>query len=569
MVPSDVGDGRSSARGTDHTHAAESGGKTWRGTRDWLLGGRLRLRLGLAALCATGAALGAIWASTATTSASPARAAAGSGGSLTVLEDAGYEGAWPTGLDPATNLNGAANQSFMNAIYGNLFELGPKGKIIDDLATGYAFSDGGDTVTINIRPNVTFSNGDPFTAQNVANNITRDLASSCTCSPKSVWPGLATPAVTVGPGADQIQLHFSAPYAAVIHTFIDSDANWIADLPLEQSEGESTYQSTPVGAGPFTVVSDTTSQELVLKRNTKYWQSGHPLLANLTFKVVADDESAYEAMLAGQGQVYEDASSPQIESQASKKFKVVQQASTSPYDLQFNTSIAPLNSLKAREALYYATNTKQIVAKLFNNKYPLTQSFTSPGGLFYEQKVPGYLPFNLKKAKALVKQLGGLTITMGTINVPVAVETVEALKSQWAAAGITTNIVGPFSLAPLISWFTGGKWQVMLQTAGSWDPAAGVGVAFRFGSMSPFSGVHDPHLDSLLNSAAGTFVSSTRKSDYDAASAYIAKNAYGPFLFSWAPDQIFAKSVSGPGLSTPLPAVVVTANVLWEDVAVK
>ena len=59
MVPSDVGDGRSSAPGTDHTHAAESGGKT---RRETLRGGRLRLRLGIAALCATGAAFGAIWA---------------------------------------------------------------------------------------------------------------------------------------------------------------------------------------------------------------------------------------------------------------------------------------------------------------------------------------------------------------------------------------------------------------------------------------------------------------------------------------------------------------------------
>src|ERR1039457_2487506 len=50
------------------------------------------------------------------------------GGSLTVLLNSGYEGAWPTGLDPATNTNGAANQDLMNSIYGNLIELGAGGK---------------------------------------------------------------------------------------------------------------------------------------------------------------------------------------------------------------------------------------------------------------------------------------------------------------------------------------------------------------------------------------------------------------------------------------------------------
>jgi peptide/nickel transport system substrate-binding protein len=521
----------------------------------------------LAAICAAVAALGASWASTSSAStAKSAAAGAGSGGSLTVLLNQGYEGAWPTGLDPATNTNGAANQDLMNSIFGNLFELGPKGKIIDDLATGYSFSDGNDQVNITIRSGVKFSNGDPFTASMVAQNITRDLSSSCTCSPKSVWPGLATPAVTTS--GNVVQLHFSAPYSAVIHTFIDSDANWIADLSAEQSEGETTFQTTPIGAGPFTVVSDTLSQALVLKRNPTYWQKGHPLLSSLTFKTVANDEAGYEAMLAGQGQVYIDASTPSIETEAAKKYNVVEEASTSPYDLQLNTKIAPFNNQLARDAIYYATNAKQIVDKLFNGKYPLTQSFTAPGGLFYEPKVPGYIGYNLAKAKAIIKQLGGLTINLSTIDVPVADETTLELAAQWEQAGMTVT-TNEYTLTPLIGSFIGGKWQAYLQTAGSWDPAAGVGVAFRFGSTSPFSGVHDMALDALLNSAASSFNNKTRAKDYAAAAAYIAKQAYGPFLFSWAPDQIFAKNVSGPGLSTPLPAVVVSSNVLWEDVTAK
>jgi peptide/nickel transport system substrate-binding protein len=565
MVTLDAGGGPPHEPRSGNTHGSRERGGPGRRLRVGNIAGRPGGRLILAAVCAAVAALGAAWAST--SSASTARsAAAGSGGALTVLLNQGYEGSWPTGLDPGTDTNGAANQDLMNSIFGNLFELGPKGKIIDDLATGYSFSDGNDQVNITIRAGVKFSNGDPFTAAMVARNITRDLASSCTCSPKSIWPGLATPAVTTS--ANVVQLHFSAPYAAVIHTFIDSDANWIADLNTEQSEGENTFQTTPIGAGPFTVVSDTLSQDVVLKANPTYWQKGHPLLSSLTFKSVANDEAGYEAMLAGQGQVYIDASTPSIETEAAKKYNVVEEASTSPYDLQFNTSIPPLNNKLAREALYYATNSKQIVDKLFAGKYPLTQSFTSPGGLFYQPKVPGYIGYNLAKAKAIVKQLGGLTLNLSTIDVPVADESTLELAAQWEQAGITVT-TNEYTLTPLIGAFIGGKWQAFLQTAGSWDPAAGVGVAFRFGSTSPFSGVHDKALDALLNSAASSFNNKTRAKDYAAASAYIAKQAYGPFLFSWAPDQIFAKNVSGPGLSTPLPAVVVSSNVLWEDVTAK
>src|SRR5690348_1008359 len=82
-----------------------------------------------------------------------------SGGSITVLESAGFAGDWPAGLDPATNVNGAADQTQMDAVYGELWELTEGGKLRPDLATGYKFSDGGKTVTITLRPNVKFSDG--------------------------------------------------------------------------------------------------------------------------------------------------------------------------------------------------------------------------------------------------------------------------------------------------------------------------------------------------------------------------------------------------------------------------
>ena len=124
-----------------------------------------------------------------------------------------------------------------------------------------------------------------------------------------------------------------------------------------------------------------------------------------------------------------------------------------------------------------------------------------------------------------------------------------------------------YPLAALIAQFTSGKWQAMVQTAGSYDPAAGVGVGFRFSSMSPFSGVHDPHLDSLLNQAAALVSLSQRCALYNQAADYIAQQFYGPFYFAFAPANVAVKGVDGPGLTQPLPAVVVTPTILWEDVA--
>jgi peptide/nickel transport system substrate-binding protein len=109
----------------------------------------------------------------------------------------------------------------------------------------------------------------------------------------------------------------------------------------------------------------------------------------------------------------------------------------------------------------------------------------------------------------------------------------------------------------------------MIQTAGAFDPAGGVGVGFRFDSTSPFSGVHDPKLDTLLNQAAASSDLSVRCPLYNQAAAYIAKNFYGPFYFSFAPANASVKGVVGPGLTSPLPAVAVTPAILWEDVYYK
>ncbi|MGE5135349.1 MAG: ABC transporter substrate-binding protein [Gemmatimonadota bacterium] len=520
---------------------------------------RLGVCATLAAIALTAAACGSGGGSSSTGGSTGASGTPKQGGSLTVLEGSGFAGQWPAGLDPATNTNGAANQPYMDSIYGQMFELGSGGKIIPDMATGYTITNGGKTYTLTLRPGVKFTDGTPFNAQAVVWNIQRDLKSACTCKP--LWPVTSVKAI----GSDKVQINLATVYAPMIDSFIDSNADWIASPTAVQKLGEQAFRLHPVGAGPFIVTSNTPNSVMVLKKNPHYWKTGHPFLNQLTFKSVSSDEAAYEAMLAGEGQVYEDMSTPALLKQAGQHFHVQNELSTSPYDLQFNTAIPPFNNIKARQAIYAATNFTPILQHIFQNLYPQTQSFTAPGGICYQPKVPGYPTYDLAKAKALVKELGGLTVNLGTINVLVAKETTQALQTEWAAAGIKTTI-NAWDLGPLIAQFTGGKWQAMIQTAGAYDPAAGVGVGFRFSSKSPFSGVHDPHLDSLLNQAAGTLNLSQRCQLYGQAAQYIAQQAYGPFYFSFAPANIAAKNVAGPGLTSPLSSVVVTPNIPYEDV---
>jgi peptide/nickel transport system substrate-binding protein len=483
-------------------------------------------------------------ASTSSTSGAPTK-----GGSLTVLEDSAFAGAWPAGLDPATNTNGAANQPYMNSIYGQLFKLNEKGQIVPELVSAYKFENRGKTVKLTLRQGVKFSDGTPFDADAVVFNIKRDLKSTCTCRP--TWPVKSVTAE----GTDTVVLNFTAPYAAITASFIDSNANWTASPTALKKLGERKFRITPVGAGPFKVVSNKLSPELVLELNPTYLKAGKPLLDKLTFKSIGGDQAAYQAMLAGQAQAYEGMSTPKLVRQTAKndKLTVTQQLSTSPYFMQLNTTIPPFN--------------EAIRSHIFDNMYKNTQGFTGPGGLFFEPTVPGYRTYDLAKAEALVKELGGLTVKLGTINVLVAKQTIQSLQSQWQQAVIKVTI-SSYDLTGLIQAFQSKKWEAMLQTAGSFDPAQGVGVAFRMASQSPFSGIKDPKLDQMLGAAAGTLDQDQRKTMYDDMAKYISDKAYGPFYFAFAPANIALTSVTGPGLTTAMPAVVVNPDVFWDEVSV-
>jgi peptide/nickel transport system substrate-binding protein len=492
------------------------------------------------------------------------------GGQATVLLGSEYAGSWPVGLDPATNTTGGANLSLMNAIYGGLFQLttdeqGDNPKIAGILATHYEISNDGQTIVIFLRQNVTFSDGTPFNAHAVRFNIERSLGSPCTCAPRD-WPWAEHAPVTTRDD-HTIELHLARPYPALMNAIPGSNINWIASPSALEKMGEDQFKITPVGAGPFRVVSNQLSSKLVLERNPLYWQENRPYLDRLVFQSISSEQTAYQALLAGDAHAYEGMASTQLIKQAesNERITVTRQPATSPYVVQLNTTAAPFNDQRAREAIYYATNVDAIRKGLFNDWYPASQSFTASGGLFHEEEISGYRAYDVARARSLVAEIGGMRVKLATLRSVLAEQVITALQSQWREAGIEVSIE-TYELGQLIQEFQSGEWIAMLQTAGAYDPEAGVGVSFRFRSGRPFSGVHDAELDRMLSAAAGAINPHERANLYSEAGKYISDNAYAPFLFAFAPAQITTGGIYGPGLTTRIPPILVNTAILWQDV---
>jgi peptide/nickel transport system substrate-binding protein len=471
------------------------------------------------------------------------------GGSLNYLVS-GPLANWDRGLDTASG--GAAPSIFEDAIYGQLFRLTAAGDVEGVLATGYQFSDGGKTVTLSLRQGVQFQDGTPFNATAVAWNITRDLATTCVCSPVTSWPKFGPEGVTT-PDDHTVVLHFSRSYGAAISALITSSVNHIASPAAVPKLGDE-FKLKPVGAGPFSVVSNIVSSQLVLKRYDGYFKKGQPYLDRLTFTTIGGDQPAYQALQAGQAQAV-GITTPALIQQARQNpsLTVALTPSTAPWVIQLNTAIPPFNNKMAREAIYYATDPDAMRSHLFGNLFAATQSFTGPAGLFFTPKVPGYRTYDLAKAKQLVTQLGGLNVDLFAGNDNISTTTLQALQTQWAQAGIQTTIRPDPDLTRIIQEFTGKKWQAGLQLVGAYDPAVGAGLPFRYLSTAVYSGVHDPTLDQMMDEAASSTDKGTRAKHYADIAKYISDQAYSPYLFGAVTGAVALKAVHGPGLTSSIP----------------
>jgi peptide/nickel transport system substrate-binding protein len=491
------------------------------------------------------------------------------GGAVTMLEEAAYSGGWPAGLDPATNTGGGGNLTQDQAIFGGLFLLranddGSGAKVVPNQAQTGTMSPDAKTLTIKLRSGIKFSDGTPLNASAVIWNFQRATESSCTCKPTWV---LSKNKPFTSPDPLTVVVHLQEPNAALLHAFPGSNVNWIVSPTAFKKMGEKQFRVKPVGAGPFVVVSNALSSKLVLKRNPTFFKKGLPYLDQLTFQSIGGAQAAYQAMLAGQGDGYEGMSEPPVirQAQDSPKLQVTQQPGTAVWDIQLNTFKPPFNNIKAREALYYATDWQEINKGLFGGELDILQTFLTPVDLYYQKSVPGYRTYDLAKAKALVKRLGGLSFRFQTIAGYTAEQVMKALQTQWQKAGMKITIKS-YQLNELSKTYNDGTWQASLGAIGAWDPAAGVGIRFWFGSHSPRSGVKDPTLDKLFAQGLATSVDSERDQVYQQISKRISDQAYTMFGFAPRRATVTVKEVHGPGVTTKIPALAVNTGIIWSEV---
>jgi peptide/nickel transport system substrate-binding protein len=155
------------------------------------------------------------------------------------------------------------------------------------LATKYAWSNGGKTITFTLRTGVKFTNGEAFNASVAAweYNLIKDNAAINT-------NGLPYAGATA-PNATTLVINFKQPVYTLLY--------YIANTPMipenvwSKVGNPATYADTdPIGTGPYTL-SSFTPQAVILAANPHYWQ-GAPHVAKLEFPAYDSNTSANLAL---------------------------------------------------------------------------------------------------------------------------------------------------------------------------------------------------------------------------------------------------------------------------------
>ncbi|TCN57188.1 extracellular solute-binding protein (family 5) [Rhodococcus sp. SMB37] len=203
----------------------------------------------------------------------------------------------PRTLDPAAMSNTYAGSSLLgNALYGTLMTTDVDTLEIEyGLATDFSSDDGGATMVLSLRPDVTFSDGTPLDAEAVKFNWDRlrdpDTASGSIGEASQIASTEVLDPMT-------LEVTLVAPNPNYAHSVIVSSMNWIAS-PDALQQGAASFDENPIGAGPFTLANWFRQDVIELEKNPNYWDAPRPYLDGLTLRASADTTQRLNSITTG------------------------------------------------------------------------------------------------------------------------------------------------------------------------------------------------------------------------------------------------------------------------------
>jgi glutathione transport system substrate-binding protein len=342
-----------------------------------------------------------------------------------------------TTLDPY-DANDTLSMAAAKSFYQGLFGFDKDMKLIHVLAESYEPSADGLSYTIKLKSGIKFHDGTDFDAAAVKANFDRVSNPENKLKRYTLFNRIAR---TEAVDPTTVKFTLKEPFSPFINVLAHPSGVIISPAALQKYGKDIAFN--PVGTGPFTFVEWKQTDYLKVKKFDGFWQKGLPKVDTLTWKPVVDNNTRATVMQTGEAHFAYPLPFEQAEKlKQNDKVDVVAGSSIVQRWLAMNTLQKPFDDVRVRQAVNYAIN-KEAIAKVAFSGYAVPAEGPVPPGVEYAQRF-GVWPYDLKKAKALLKEAGypnGFETTLwSAYNHSTAQKVIEVAQQQLAQVGIKAQI---------------------------------------------------------------------------------------------------------------------------------
>ncbi len=403
------------------------------------------------------------------------------------------------------------------AFCDKLFDIDEKLNIVPQLALSHETSADGKEVTIKLRANVKFHDGEPFDAEAAKFSLERHL----TLPTSFRKPELAALDHVDVVDPLTIKLVLKTPYSPLIAQLTDRSGMMIS--PKAAKEQGDKFGLHPVCAGPYKFVERVQQDRMVFEKFADYWNKDNVFIDRLVFLPIVDSTVRLANLKSGGLDLIERLLATDIKDvRADPKLKLSTALSLGYEGITINIGNDKNKGLlsqsaKVRQALDLAIDREAINQVVYNGEFVPGNQWVNPEHPYY-QKAFSVRSRDIDKARALLKEAG---IT-GPIQVDLMVaknverETVaQVIQSMAAEAGFDLKI-RVTELATALKAAEAGEYQAfILDWSGRIDPDGNSYIFHKTKAPQNYSAYSNPDVDKALEEARLVTDMAQRKSIYE------------------------------------------------------
>jgi peptide/nickel transport system substrate-binding protein len=358
-----------------------------------------------------------------------------SSGTLTVAIGAAY----PTSFE----LNAQCSSPIFQLAYEPLIRVSPSGGYEPGIAESWKYSSNNTVFTMKIRKGIKFADGTDVTPKSVVDTLNYYK------SVPGVNDGFIKPWTVAAQGADSVQISYDQPFLG-IEQILSDNGNCNNGYIISESglKAPDKLKTQMFGAGPYEyVASDSQAGDhYTFKRNPDYYDKSRQKWAKIVLRVIADPNTAFNALATGQVQVDMTGGDTIVTQAKSKGFDVNEAPaygiSIMVWDRAGQIS-KPLGDVRVRRAMALALD-RDSIAKAVGPEAKPQDQFAITNLTGYDPNMESKYTYDLDQAKQLMSDAGypdGFSVTMETNSDDAGVNTAaSAAVDQLAKIGIKIHL---------------------------------------------------------------------------------------------------------------------------------